>query len=80
MRRFGRLLCVALGIVTGIVGLILVPPWLRVLIPPQVFERHVVGFLVGIEVAYLVVVAACSIGVLVMGRVVYAARKGGRNE
>ncbi len=80
MRRFGRLFCFALGIGAGIIALMLVPPWLRVLIPSRVFHRLVVGFLLGLEVAYLVVVPACLIGALVMGIVVYRAPRTGTSR
>ncbi len=80
MRRFARLFWLALVIVAAILSLILIPPWLRVLITPQAFHRSVVGFLLCLEVAYLVVVPACLIGALFTAFVVYRARKTGTNR
>lgn len=80
MRRFGRLFWFAFGIVAGMMALLLVPPWLRVLIAPQAFHRNVVRFLFSLEVAYLVVVPASLIGALVMGIVVYRGRRTGTSR
>jgi hypothetical protein len=48
------------------VSALVVPPWLEVFLTPQVLGQAVIGFLIGLELAYAVALAACTIGALVL--------------
>ena len=75
--RFGRLLLLALGCTTLVVAGIILRPWVNVFVGPYKTSRTAIALLIGLEIAYGVVLVASLIGVMVLGGLVYRARRRG---
>jgi hypothetical protein len=60
----------AVGVAAGISACSIIPAWLGVLVPPGM----VVAFLVGLEVAYVLLVGSALVGALVLGVLLFRAR------
>jgi tetratricopeptide (TPR) repeat protein len=69
--RVRRLAWITLGFGIPIIGGLLVSPWLWVIQNRTFIRTTVIGFLLGLEVAYAVVVVGVLIGMPVFGRALY---------
>ena len=76
-RRFGRLMRVALALTLAALAAMVLPPWLRAILPAISPQKAAIGFLIGLEVAYGVVLLAALIGTAVLGGILYRTRRGG---
>ncbi len=74
-QRIGRLARAAGGLTAVSLAVLIVPPWLAVMIPPSALRLAVIGFLVGLEVAYAIVLMGAVIGGVAFGARCYRVRR-----
>lgn len=74
-RRLGRLARMALAPFVAIVAILVGPPWFRAIVGAGSWNRTIVGFLVGLEVAYVAALAIAGLGAVVFGVLFRRARR-----
>jgi hypothetical protein len=73
--RLGRMIWSTAALAAATLAAMLVPPWIWPLCTPQVLRQATIRFLIGLEVAYAVVVIAALIGAAAFGGLFYRARR-----
>ena len=76
-RRIGRLSCLALGLGTAVVAVLVIPPWISVFLTSARLRTLAIGLLVGLKITYGVVLVGSVVGAMVLGGIFWRARLGG---
>ena len=73
-RRFFRLISIAIALSVAVAMVLLLIPWIGVLVTPAVLRRGTIGFLVGLEIAYVVALAGLVAGGVTCGALIRRVR------
>ncbi len=81
MRSASRRLCglIAMSLVLGafIAAALVALPWLGVMITPMIRQKATLGFLIGLEIVYVVALAALPAGTMLFSTMLWRARRSG---
>lgn len=66
-RRLGRLAALILAIFAAILAAMVIPPWVDAFFSRRVLRRALIGFLVGLEFAYVGALVAAAVGLAAFG-------------
>jgi lysophospholipase L1-like esterase len=75
-RRVVRLVWLALALAVAVSAVLVIPPWVRMLLPYNFNRRLTEGLLLGIEILFGVAFGAASIGTVSFGALLALARRG----